>query len=765
MEAEGLSYRAVPNFKPDAQRGAIVGEAALIMGGHAPAATDFQEDRDEAYMQRRKSFSAMMRKRTPPKVLPEDLNAVREYVMCEVRTAKQDIFSKMSHFVNVLQTDLDDLRAKTTQQFAEVSEAQKAGSTEARRFTVECSTRLTQDLNAVRYALEHKMCRGFEVTEMQLREMQANENAAKQRLEWIVDVVQAKLAATMAVRYTTTNALMKQQRSELDAIVEDMRREMSEMNATADETARKNLEDFAVRQKERDATQDAVQIANFNDLQALVGKTEAAFQDYAATEGAKRQGLEKLVDEQVCFIRGDADKRIKAVEEEAKRLYTAVSEVENIPTRRVEWVIKDISSKLRTATDASWLSPLFEAAGAHNLQLELRILPPADVTASSGSYEDDSAQARGDCAVLLWAADEGFTLVCKLCIGSTSVQLQHTFDGSGPAFTKRMSCMLKDMINPDDDSLRVAIEILEAVREVQNLPRPPTSLAGGPQGEFMQGPMISHRYLNHRTLDLVQDQVDRMKSRMVRRIEWRLEQGSVLRKYFPEGECVCSTTFEAAGIGGLQLVFYPSGYAGAKDGYCSFFLHCPGGSFLRCWLSAGKQRREAKLTFEHAGFFGRTNFCRYENCVEPSDDTVLLLLEIEEAEQSATESMWHQPMQQPGRTSPQESRRLAGTGETGGSGTPPPLETSQTLKINSDLKLRRTPGKAALEDVKQLPSIWTSRPQGDISEALEGFHTFSDIKASTAKKLGSARGGTRPGTSGSVVAPPPVAPRYMMYAA
>merc|ERR1719487_1796370 len=102
------------------------------------------------------------------------------------------------------------------------------------------------------------------------------------------------------------------------------------------------------------------------------------------------------------------------------------------------------------------------------------------------------------------------------------------------------------MINPDNDTLRVCIEVLEAVREVQNLPRPPSAKSmQGRQGEFMDGPMISHRYLNHRTLDLVQDQVDKMKSRMVRRIEWRLEQGSALRKCFPAGECVCSTTFEA----------------------------------------------------------------------------------------------------------------------------------------------------------------------------------------------------------------------------
>ena len=44
----------------------------------------------------------------------------------------------------------------------------------------------------------------------------------------------------------------------------------------------------------------------------------------------------------------------------------------------------------------------------------------------------------------------------------------------------------------------------------------------------------------------------------------------------------------------LRLVFYPQGSAGARPGFCSLFLSCPPGCTLRCWLWAGRWRREAR---------------------------------------------------------------------------------------------------------------------------------------------------------------------------
>jgi len=250
------------------------------------------------------------------------------------------------------------------------------------------------------------------------------------------------------------------------------------------------------------------------------------------------------------------------------------------------------------------------------------------------------------------------------------------------------------------------------------------------------GEIATVRYLNHRTLDLVQNQVDMMRSGMVRRIEWRVEQASALRRYFPEGECLSSTPFEAAGVDNLQMIFYPSGYTGAKEGFCSFFLHCPAGCFMRCWLSIGKQRREVRVTFDKPGYYGRSNFCRYDFGVNSADDSILLSLEIDEAQAEFAEPLSHSITvhssdHQVGPLAFHEESMIEPSQQTTTDSVDivEASSLSHQEKVESKIKLRRNPGRCALDSVRTLPSIWTSKPPANIAESLDGFHTFQDLKA------------------------------------
>eukprot|EP00434_Breviolum_minutum_P014515 symbB.v1.2.012800.t1/scaffold884.1/size313170/12 len=332
-------------------------------------------------------------------------------------------------------------------------------------------------------------------------------------------------------------------------------------------------------------------------------------------------------------------------------LSNIIKEVENIPTRRVDWHIKDASRQLAklaqqsdlVSTPPAWVSPVFEAAGAHQLQMELRFLRPTEVQADQ---DQDSMATRGDC-VLALKGDPGLFLVSRLYVGTAFAQVEHTFGADGQAISTKPICFIRDQINDKDGSLVVGFEVLEAIRRSKReTPEEDATAEGHSLGgqvmcrtesgvgscgnSFAPWSLRYHRYLNHRLLDIIQDQVNLIRSGMVRRIEWKLEKASQLRKCFPENECLCSTTFEAAGVDDLQLVFYPSGYVGAREGFCSFFLHCPAGSMIKCWLSVGKHRREAKCAFEKPG-------------IDPMDDTTLLVLEIDEAQWNIEESMSHLP--------------------------------------------------------------------------------------------------------------------------
>ncbi|CAK9038175.1 unnamed protein product [Durusdinium trenchii] len=203
-------------------------------------------------------------------------------------------------------------------------------------------------------------------------------------------------------------------------------------------------------------------------------------------------------------------------------------------------------------------------------------------------------------------------------------------------------------------------------------------------------------HINNRLYDQVKEQVDSMRCRLVKTVEWKIDKASMLRPCFPPGEALCSTDFGAAGIEGLHLLFYPCGYTGATDGpdterwsvhvlpgdreigalaawqlgtankcYCSLFVSAPAGAMMKCVLYAGKERRDANHTFERPGAFGRTNFCQFETCVE--DDSILIRLDITEAHQDVVAKVASAPPK-PGELRTLSQLEAVAKGENGGGG-------------------------------------------------------------------------------------------------
>lgn len=238
------------------------------------------------------------------------------------------------------------------------------------------------------------------------------------------------------------------------------------------------------------------------------------------------------------------------------------------------------------------------------------------------------------------------------------------------------------------------------------------------------------RHVNNRILDQVKNQVDAMRSRMVRRVEWRLENASKLRKCFPANESMCSASFNAAGVEGLQLIFYPNGYNGATDGFCSLYLFGPAGVTLKCNLFVGDQKRDANHTYDVAGAFGRTNFCRLDAGVDQVTDTITLSLEIDEAHQDMAATVAH------AKVTPGDSRSQA------------QIEGSSPAPIESTVKLQHASGQVgskskqhAFEDRRVLPSLWTAKSLADKSSGKPEFHTFDELGQTTSKGGFRRRGG------------------------
>mmetsp|Transcript_87500 Transcript_87500/g.282690 ORF Transcript_87500/g.282690 Transcript_87500/m.282690 type:complete len:823 (-) Transcript_87500:131-2599(-) len=531
--------------------------------------------------------------------------------------------------------------------------------------------------------------------------------------------------------------MVQAQRGALDDLAKALRSESYALERILQETTEKELARLEVAHNSSDS-------ARGKQIQQLEGEVRTCFEKLSHHDEKIALGVEtthkfrRNAEGQLSDKHAEQVQHVRRLDEDVARLQALCGEVSGLATRQIEWDLDDVLHKLRLFKDGqdpnngSWFSPKFDAAGVRGLQLEIRLLQSLD-----GSSDEEKKASVGDCSVFLWAA-EGLRLSFRLSLGGESAELKHVFNGKTPCGVVRMCC-LAEQVNKQDGSLRVGVEIHEASRDHQvssttTAPAACHLLASGhseagttcdsSSSPSSSGTLRLQTYLNHRLMELIQRQsrgllelvqrkVDLVRSRSVRRVQWRLEGASMLRQCFAEGKAVCSTAFQAAGVSGMQLVFYPSGCAGAREGFCSFFLSCPAGCALRCWLWAGRWRKEARPEpDDRQDLLGRVNFCRFENCVDPVDESVELAIEIEEAQQ-ITKDGFHTPL-----GSTLLSHPPSGTTDVGVVTLSRKTQDLDRMDI-STLKLELKPSsKVNPGQVKQLPAIWTSH----------GFHTFGEFR-------------------------------------
>ncbi|KAF4650471.1 hypothetical protein FOZ61_000292 [Perkinsus olseni] len=359
----------------------------------------------------------------------------------------------------------------------------------------------------------------------------------------------------------------------------------------------------------------------------------------------------------------------------------AVTVAHNVSTRRIEWKLQEVSRVLGEPRHAQVFSPPISAGGAGIMRLEVRVRRLKNLEGSSDA-DDDSTSARqqpSDCSVFLWAP-AGTTVVFELHVGDKwgpngeeeagentarryrSMRYEHTFVASLSAFGG-MDFHLKQFSDWIEDSLIVGVEVLEIqatlplmstlkspqelAEEINNgsddplplvssgfpidLPLP--SFESTPCGEFPQSLSIM-RYTSHRTLDQVRRYVDQMKNRSCKRVEWRIDNISVLARTFTQGRPLHSCPFTVAGLEQVRLIFYPAGYFNAASGYCSLYTRAPPGTAIRAKLFIGRQPRNVAFEFDGScSAFGRANFCLLQSEVDQATDSVTVGVEIIEGKQ------------------------------------------------------------------------------------------------------------------------------------
>jgi len=562
---------------------------------------------------------------------------------------------------------------------------------------------------------------------------QTDLTTARQNLEQNLQQVQEELVKASEVAQIKVEAVR-------ETMEKSLKKDIMAAEAAARDAASQAL---AAAEEGREKYQDAVDLRlDGVDKQSKHQEQELRRNEQQTT--AEVQKCRSDAEERSVAVLAESRAGIRLLECEQSKLKDDSAAVAGIPTRQVEWTIgheafsqlqhwqlkMDLSAAHHkdggaSGVDyASWFSPSFEAACSRGIQLELRY---HGSPASSHGKDSTGGHETGNCSLYLWA-QKGLQLVFRLFLGTESVVLRHCFDGASPCGMKRMG-MLSDQMQIDG-MLKVGVEIHEALLSTEPVHRETEAKYVETMAlQPVVGSLVAQQCVNHRLLELIQCQgrglldqltqkVDLVRSRATRRVQWRLENASLLRQSFAEGQPVCSTAFQAAGISGLQLVFYPSGCAGARAGFCSFFLCCPSGCLVRCWLWAGRGRREARAeSAERPDLLGRINFCRFENCVDPVDESIELALEIEEATQATTRE---------GPVAAVDSNPTSVSKDRG-------MERADL----STLKVQHGPGsKASPESVQQLPAIWTSH----------GFHSFGDVNDASVDRKHSSAGQSRANT-------------------
>mmetsp|Transcript_4048 Transcript_4048/g.8759 ORF Transcript_4048/g.8759 Transcript_4048/m.8759 type:complete len:712 (-) Transcript_4048:11-2146(-) len=527
------------------------------------------------------------------------------------------------------------------------------------------------------------------------------------RLEELANRAEARDEATSGLEAAVS--ALKVRSSQLSTDTHALQEQVATLNAAAESSKQESgdrltsVSDLLVTEVQRMEEAAAKQQADLrSDVSAL---------EYAVTELGGRVKKEitqhgsKSADSMEDFKR-QLDARFEAMEGDVDRAREAVSMVVNTFTKSVEWTIRGAKRKIKapeleegykgSVAASKWLSPKFQAGGLRDLQLELQVFNPE-------AYADGHQDDMRDCALLLWA-NAGVTAVFRLWIGSHAQVVEKSFEGHEPHGAHRL-CIVEKAIN-NRGELPMGVEILEVTYEEdikapisqgpdsprlqrENTSALPADMAAGSQPAPLEGGLHIRRHVNNRIFGQVSKMAEQMQARLIRRVEWKFEQASQLQRNFGPGSPIYSKEFGAGGILGLQFIFYPSGYFGAEEGYCSLFLHAPPGTFIAGNLQLGTQRREISHSFDEKGNYGKTNFCRLDSCFDANSptDSVLLAFEIDEASQEDRHSEEHRQ------------------------GTPNTKMRATSGGNRSTLVSKKRAPPSTLIETKALPTLWaTGRP-------------------------------------------------------
>jgi hypothetical protein len=189
----------------------------------------------------------------------------------------------------------------------------------------------------------------------------------------------------------------------------------------------------------------------------------------------------------------------------------------------------------------------------------------------------------------------------------------------------------------DDEEREALVEAERRAKEQKEIDEKLADITVG--DPFGDGEIGASRFATSELF--LKEKIDReqltLKNKAVRRIEWKLQGCSYLLEKCGPGQAVDSPPFNASGLMGLQMHFYPKGddpnpSGGPAGMWCALYISGPGHTTLRGQLNVGVFNKSFDHRFKRKGDAGgRSRFCNLSANLD-AEDSILLALDISQTE-------------------------------------------------------------------------------------------------------------------------------------
>mmetsp|Transcript_21792 Transcript_21792/g.40557 ORF Transcript_21792/g.40557 Transcript_21792/m.40557 type:complete len:691 (-) Transcript_21792:78-2150(-) len=597
-----------------------------------------------------------------------------------------DLKSKVASLPQTFQKQLESVRGALEGQLRSETERLTALIEQRSKQTVEQLAPLEQRQAAKLEEVRLALSKGFEAS---LSRVQSVADERESRTKKELEAPLASLAAKISKEHEESQAAVQASHQKLHDEVTSLQEKMETQVGEAEARVTASAQEKFLRQHEeteqivKSLEPRFVDLKNdFHELESRIERTKESSKKANLDLAAALEDEQRKLSTQLRGELNDSAQEVRAacaateaaceakINSQVEVVQAVDYKIGNIHTRAVTWQLRGFRKRLYELLQEEERvvqSPGFHLCGQPEMVMDLIAAP---TMLERPDEPVPPLPTSGSCSIRLWATP-GLHLVFRLTLGDITQRYEHTFeageltDSVGRAsYSIHNFCQLDQvwvMREKDQhNTFAIKLELLElrfsesigigatvyyddvrAELEAAAILRDPGvevevkgDKVGKPENEMTLTRLLTSDVILQ---DRVQGQLQSLRNRTVRRVEWRLEGCSRILDICRAGEAIDSPVFSAAGLDRMQMHFYPRGVevgpgAPGHSQACALYISGPSRTSVRGMMWVGSHSRQFEQRFQRRGDKGgRNRFCSLEHQLD-CEDSVVVAVEVLEVE-------------------------------------------------------------------------------------------------------------------------------------